>query len=166
MCPVPCSPWSSHCGIRLFLNFPCTFPCLFDGEQVHVIYDSRLNITNSFSVIWTILSFTEHSVKEPHMSLTLISLSASSIKVNGLNTSHHSTSPLLFSWQQIRLALKRTIPFCWMVDHLRLNRQCLQTNGEISWPFLSFPLPCGNCCFSVDLSNLTEIKWLIRRLLC
>ena len=38
MCPLPCSSWSSQCGIWFFLKFPYSVHCLFDGYRVFVIY--------------------------------------------------------------------------------------------------------------------------------
>ena len=34
ICPLPCSSWSSQCGICWFLVFPCTFPGFFDGRLI------------------------------------------------------------------------------------------------------------------------------------
>ena len=84
ICLLPCSSWSSQWGICLLFVFPYTFTGFFDGDWP-IMWDWWC--INSFSVFSMIFSLTKLSFKKPYMSLTLISLSASSVKVNRLHTS-------------------------------------------------------------------------------
>ena len=125
-----------------------TFPGFFDGDWFYMTDHVRL-----------MMSLTKRSFKEPHMSLTLIFLSASSVK------EHITYCPCFF----VAVVTSRCNTYNFVLQDEASEARWIRRLEKIPWPLLSYFLPsCGIFCFcrfSLDLSNLTEMKWLTCRLL-